>query len=652
MFKFLRKYSNWILAVGGTLLLVTFLVPQAIQGLSEYSAVSGGAWATVGPDAQKVTLGEYDLIQRQTRLVDQLGQQNPLNQIGAGSNPAHWFLLVREARAAGLVPGPSAGMTLAEAMAQNSGEGVTAQSVIQNLGARSGLTPNQTIDTLAEIVGVNRLLQLVAGAGRISDLRMRSVAARKTLGVAADLVVVDARSDSTIDVPTHDESAFADQLAAHAQDAAGSGEKGFGYRIPDRFKIEWLVIPQSAIEASLVNSKALDPVELRKAFLRNPAKFGAIANLSTSTTGPSFAEYRERVRTQVLADEVASRTKNIAKYASDQLQFPRRGLDADGIHTVLPEDWSSKKLSLTELATKIREQFGVELPAYASSGQDWLELSDLADTERFGELARASTDRFGTSAMQTPQVVEAIKEFGGNETVPVQADVAFPPLKTIGGDIFIVRIIDTDPSHAPADLAEVRDDVKTDLDAIFRFEAINERMPEILTQARTDGLRSVANEFDVPVEFASNIREADLNLLVQYGVTIAGSIPGIGSNADAITKIIEQASKLDPTVPITDQSLEKRIFSVSLPDILKVIIVKVDRITPLTTEQWANLTAAGPGLQQAVAQDLAPNNPSELFDFEAMKSRHTFEPSRASTGEDEEETADADDGEASDSNAA
>ena len=31
MFKFLRKYDKWILAVGGTLLMITFLVPQAIQ---------------------------------------------------------------------------------------------------------------------------------------------------------------------------------------------------------------------------------------------------------------------------------------------------------------------------------------------------------------------------------------------------------------------------------------------------------------------------------------------------------------------------------------------------------------------------------------------------------------------------------------------
>ena len=60
MFQFLRKYDKWILAVGGTLLMITFLVPQAIQGLSEYSAQTGATWATVGASSESVTSGEAD----------------------------------------------------------------------------------------------------------------------------------------------------------------------------------------------------------------------------------------------------------------------------------------------------------------------------------------------------------------------------------------------------------------------------------------------------------------------------------------------------------------------------------------------------------------------------------------------------------------
>lgn len=634
MFKFLRKYSTWIMAVGGTLLMITFLVPQAIQGLSQYSAQTGSSWATVGPDEETVTNGAYDIIQRQTRLIAALGPQNPLNQIGAGSNPAHWYLLVREASEAGLIPGSGAGITLAEAIALSTGdESLSGGVIIANLSARAGLTPNQTIATLADVVGVNRLMRLLAGSGRISDVRMRNAAAIKLLGVAADVVVVDARTNDSIETPSVDEEALAAQLAEYAAETEGEGDRGFGYRVPDRFKIEWLSIPKNAVEAAVEQSDALDPVTLRKAFLRDPAKFGAIGNLSTSTSGPSFDKYRERVRTRVLADETAKLTSNIAKYANDQLQFPRRGLATSGIHVDLPADWATSRLSLTDLATRLREQFAIDLPAYASSGGEWIQTTDLTDSDRFGDLGSATTNRFGRNPMQTPRVVDAIKEFGGNDTVPVQAGLAFPPLSTLGGDLFIARVIETDPSREPKDLAEVREKVTADLEAIFRFDSVVEQLPELLSTARADGLRSVATAFDSPVSFAPDIREVDLNVLLQFGVSISGRIPGIGSDPTAVKAVIEYASLLDPTAPMSDQPIEKRLFAVPLPDQLKILFVDVDRVSPLTKEQWTDLAGNDARLQRAIAQDMIPEDPAALFGFDALVDRHNFAFTRASSND-------------------
>ena len=208
MFKFLRKYDKWILAVGGTLLMITFLVPQAIQGLSQYSAQTGATWATVGAPPTKISVGDAELLRRQTRLVDSLGAGNMLNQLGVGSDPAHWFLLRREAEAAGLIGGPSSGYAFAEQMAANSGEGVTAEMVIANLARQAGMNPNDAIATLADVQGVARLMSIVSSAGRFSDTRLRGAAARKSLGISGDVVVIDARDDQTIEVPAADEDAL------------------------------------------------------------------------------------------------------------------------------------------------------------------------------------------------------------------------------------------------------------------------------------------------------------------------------------------------------------------------------------------------------------------------------------------------------------
>ena len=45
---------------------------------------------------------------------------------------------------------------------------------------------------------------------------------------------------------------------------AGQGEDLFGYRLPDRFKIEWVSIPGADIRSSVENSDAVNRVALLK----------------------------------------------------------------------------------------------------------------------------------------------------------------------------------------------------------------------------------------------------------------------------------------------------------------------------------------------------------------------------------------------------
>lgn len=631
MFQFLRKYDKWILAVGGSLLMITFLVPQAIQGLSEYSAQTGATWATVGASSESVSSGEADYLRKQTRLIDILGAGTPIGQLGVGNNPAHWYLLVREAAAAGLIAGTSSGYDVAQSIAANrpAEEAVTPEMVIGSLAGQAGLSPKQTLETLAEVRGVTQLLALVGTAGRFSDTRLRSAAARKSLGVAADVVVINAGTNTTLPTPAVDETNLTDQLTAHREALVGDGEKGFGYRIPDRFKLEWLMIPKSAVRDSLEDSTELGPIELRKAFMKDPTRFGALANSS------DFSSRADQVRTIVLDDLTDARMKAIAKFLSDQLQFPRRGINRIGLHYDLPANWSERRQSLTTLADEAAKEFNLPLPAYRSSGQDWLQITDLNDQERFGDLAKSGTDLFGRNRMPLPEVIPAIKEFGGSDTVAVQAQIGLPTMTTPDGDLFLARIIATDPSRPPADLDEVRSAVRTDVEAIFKYEALAARLGEIESAARTDGLRSLASQYGVPIEFAPDIREANLQFLLQYGIQLASSIPGLGTDATAISEVIERAMKLDPTIPVADQPIDQRVFAIALPDRLSILVISIDKLAPLTEEQWSGLAANPAPLQAAIAEDLATFDPESIFGFEAMKNRHRFEPSREDDTDDE-----------------
>ena len=641
MFKFLRKYDKWILAIGGSLLLITFLVPQAIQGLSEYSAQTGASWATVGKSGQTITQGEADMLRRQARLIDSMGANAFLNQLGAGSDPAHWFLLLREAEAAGLVGGPASGYQLAAQMAANGGEGVSPEQVVSLLGSRAGLNYDQALETLADIQGVSRLIAMVSTAGRFSDTRLRGTAARKSLGISADVVVLDARTDSTIEVPEQDEAAIRAQLEAHGENLDGEGDRGFGYRIPDRIKIEWFSIPKTEVEASLENDPAFGQVELRKAYQRNPEKFGGGA-ISTSATPPPFSEKEAEVRRVLMQELVDDRMRGIAKFADDRLQFPRRSLKRSGLHYILPDDWHNQRAALAELAEEIATKFGLAVPTVDSTTDDWVVAEDIDDADRFGALATAGTDLFGRSRSTVSQLIPNLKEFGLSDTIPIQNGVAFPSLTTPEGDLVIARVTDADPSHAPTDLEAVRDQVKSDLEAVVRYETLMERLPQIEAMARTEGVRAVANDYDVPVEYAPDIREANLEFLIQYGLEISSQIPGLGSDPDAISKVVDRAMKLDPTSPLTSQPADARIFAIPVPDQLAVLLVAVERISPLTIEDWNRLSTNLAPLQAAFSRDLGQFDPSEVFGIDALTERHDFELMR--TSEDDEEEAAAPDG--------
>ncbi|MFB3139019.1 MAG: hypothetical protein ACE10B_07350, partial [Phycisphaerales bacterium] len=117
MFKFLRKYNKYILAVGGTLLMITFLIPVAFESLLPVAGQRRAAWAQVGPDSQeKVTVADLAQIQQELQVLQALP---PLRGVGTIDQPEHWYLLVREAESAGLIGGTSSAAGIGQQIAQN-----------------------------------------------------------------------------------------------------------------------------------------------------------------------------------------------------------------------------------------------------------------------------------------------------------------------------------------------------------------------------------------------------------------------------------------------------------------------------------------------------------------------------------------------------
>ena len=211
MLKFLRKYNKVLFGFFSVLLMVTWLVPSAIQEFSKNSAASNAVWATVG-NGEKITLTEQQKLTRQVKMIDVL--QVPFSkELGINGNPGQWYLLVREAKQAGLVGGPSEGKELLSKIAGDQakpGEAMSQQSAILlgELCRAGGSQPPMVYETLAELSGVARMLSLTGSAPRLSEARLKSDAQNALTGLSADVVVISA----DMPLPTNDPQPTPEQV--------------------------------------------------------------------------------------------------------------------------------------------------------------------------------------------------------------------------------------------------------------------------------------------------------------------------------------------------------------------------------------------------------------------------------------------------------
>ncbi len=624
MLKLLRQYNQWILVVGGTLLLIAFLMPSAIQGLAQQSAVSGALWATY--NGGKVTGADLDEAQQELRVLELMPNQI-LGFLGADKDPAHWWLLVHEATEAGLVGGAGEGEA---ALGQIAASGnVAPESVLFNLARQSGTNRDVVLSALAKAQGVTRLVQLSLNIDRVSDRRLKNSVARSLLSVSGDLVILDARSNAAIEVAAATDDRLLEQMKKFADTArpvdALIGKDKFGYRVPDRFKIEWISIPKSAITQSIADSTELTTLALKKRFAQNPAKYGGGATGDAA----SFTALEGTIRAAVTDELARARMDEVSKFAGDQLALAQRSLKRDGAHFVLPAEWQTTMPSLQTLAQTIAGEFHIPAPVYQSSGEAWMRAAELS---AIAGLGTARTSKFGTPKTAGDLVAAAKELSTPNIATPFQVNIASPAMVGDGGDVHFFRVIAAEPSKAAADLASIRADVEKDLLSIDRFNWLEANKDALAAQAATDGIRALATKYTAQVEFAKDIAEANTQF-IRFGIRMGSGLPSMGNDPKAIAAIIEKASKIPYAADLSSIPLADRTIAVAVPEKLSLVLLQVTSMTPVTEEKFAELagammTANGERLVNVTSDPTLAIDPKSLFGYDAMAKRYEFKPSR------------------------
>jgi hypothetical protein len=563
-----------------------FLINVPFESLIGGMGAERAAWATVGPGASEVTTGDLRRLHRELQLLQSLGAQ--LSTPDRFDRPEYWYLLAREAEEAGLVPAASLGVL-----------NVTPETVAA-ISAATGEPESFVLETLSRLEGVRRLLQSAMGGGRWSDRRLKHEAQRNFFRASIQPVVIEAEAPE--EPPAFSDEEIRAQFDKYASAAPGEGETGFGYRLPDRARLEWLAVTADDVRAMIEESGKLDAVALRKHWRQHAGRFGE---------PQADADVPDAVRADYLAQLVARTLDDIAKDAGDQLRLDRRGLTQRGGYFEIPEGWSGRRFE--DLALDLRKSYGIALPRYESGGDRWLTAEEVRELQGVGD---ATTDKFGDRPMGLVELVMAARELHGSPAVPIQVGIAGPVLRGADGSIYLFRIAAADRARAPSGPEEVRDRVVADLALLAAYRDLVGRAEAIRGEAVSEGMLATALAHGTTVG-----RSASMAL----NTAATASIPGLGPSRDAVEAIIDHAIMLPPDKPLAEIAEDDLVVAVPVDDRHALLLARIVDRTPVTTETYRSFADRGLVQAHLMNEELGDDTGlRDAFSYEALARRHDF----------------------------
>jgi hypothetical protein len=617
MNRLLRKYNRILLAVFGVGLMIVFLMPQLPELLQQFGG-QGSQIAIMGKDGKPVTREDWQIVQQQVQILQQMDTTlSPLPIIGTiGNDLDRYYLLVHEANQAGLIGGMASA-------------GIDPDSILA-LSSQIGFPPAAIRQTLINYSGIRRYLAMVASSGRLSDRRIRHEARRMLDGVDTKYVVVPAEPvDSQPDT-----AALATHFETYANVEPGEGEHGFGYRLPDRATIEWLEIPTTSIETAVRTDIASDDVDVRKYWRRNQARFDPIE---------PGADVPEAVIEAYVQDQVNNVRPTIGRAAGDALRTPRRGFETSSNFVVLPEDWSSKRISLASLREMLADRFNLPLEGSASLPQPQTSdtLIDIAAMSQLPRVSAAGTDRYGraadgNSSRSLAHMVGSAREFGGLGEVPVQLGIAGPILEDRQQNLWVFRMIEADPARPPHNLDEVRDGMTEDLQRLARWEILQSELDSMLAAAKGDGLDAFAAANAQTVQGPRAFQR-----YLHPSIPRPANIAGLGTDQAVIDALIDRSIELG-TAPLTDTPASERILVLPSDANMAVIVAQLESRTPLQQDNYDRFLEQGVLGSRILANEFGGQNMNDLaevFSADALRARHNFVRAGTTSDDTSDETA-------------
>lgn len=668
MLKFLRKYQLIFLAIGGSLLMIVFLLQPVIRSFQRSQLNRAvGRYA----DGSKITAVDYDKANAELEIAKRVARIvfAPKNQGGLGLSMEdgdseqrvhHWIMLSRMAEDAGLVGGAEDGHALIERqlavemqyiyqqgqMAVMMGqmtredfqnqfaqfESVRRTQIDREISSAQysmrGATPDDVWRLLAKFTGAYRLLELYYTTPAFSPAGARAGVRDMNDAIAVNAGVVSGSTlASRVPDPTDEQlRAFFDARAGLTADA---DEYGIGYVQPGRVQLAWLVLDRSTFETRV----EIDRVELRKIWEQDSQK-----PADQRQYPGDFASERSNIEAVYRKDKADALMVEADRVIRAEVLRATRTLQKKGEAYVLPENWAQTRPSLESLAeavvTRLGEQ-GVTMPTptVRSESTQWLGSQELSQLDGVGQ----AWYRVGSKTVSVSQIPDDLDANGVMHSVGLQAAIpqVDPAAQDTAGSRYYLVVTAFRPAGPAHSIEEIgRDRVLADYKAVEGYKLLT-AMTDRLTEAAkgSDGVRGAIDIALDGLDMSTvtrpgvfpNVRVSSLR--IDPGPLARGVNPAINQPAfrDAV---VAAAEGVDPLAAPESLDSEPRAVAVPLPKARSVAIARLVAPRPFTREQFmSNFTRSLAELGgSSMANAIKESGSSDPFTFEALEQRYGLKP--------------------------
>jgi len=475
---------------------------------------------------QRISPALIDNVRRMIRTNQYRVSDKQVGDIYRRSVPVdyYWLLLKNEAQLAGIkVANEQAGKLLASVVPRLF-DGSTYSQLIQSLMNQEGIPEEQILETFSKLLAVLQYSHIICSNEDITSSQIMHMASWENETIDVELVRFDsAVFAETLSEPNEDK--MVEHFNKYKKFPAGSVSEqnpyGFGYKLPDRVQLEYIVVRLDDISSIITPPTHQE----REEYYRKNIDYFKVSvpsdpndpNSPQTEQTRSYAEVESIIAEALLQNKVNSRAEMILQQARSITEADLENADIE------PEKLTSEQFhQLVGDYKTASEQLSDEHKVRVYAGKTGLlSATDFQNDKNLGVLFLKS---YGYSPVGLTRIVFAVDELKASELEPFDAPKPrmyenIGPLRDIFGQMTaLVRVIKAEPVSEPEsinqtyskstliidpnrqeqneDVYSAKEEVTEDLKKLAAMDITKSKAEEFIELAAKDGWDSAVDKFN------------------------------------------------------------------------------------------------------------------------------------------------------------